>query len=89
MLTVNKTTDKIISTISDILGDDVEDDIEITVDSSLTDIGLNSLMLARLIVNLEEEFGHDPFSDGSHSIVDVHTVGDLVDAYAEEKRNDG
>lgn len=81
MLTFARITDDVIDTIVEILGDGFDDDVEITDDSLLTDIGLNSLMLARLIVNLEQKFGHDPFSDGSHAIVDVHTVGDLVAAY--------
>ncbi|OFL64963.1 MULTISPECIES: acyl carrier protein [unclassified Brevibacterium] len=88
MLTVSRVTTDIMTTITDILGDGLDDDIEITEDSALTDIGLNSLMLARLIVNLEQDFGRDPFSDGSHAIVDIHTVGDLIAAYAEVKPHD-
>ncbi|MFD7169268.1 phosphopantetheine-binding protein [Streptomyces violascens] len=46
----------------------------------LTDLGLNSLLLARLIIQLEGEFGSDPFAAGK-SIADLRTVGDLVRAY--------
>lgn len=83
MLTASRITNHIITTITDLLGDGLDDDVQITEESALTDIGLNSLMLARLIVKLEQEFGHDPFSEGARAIVDVHTVGDLVVAYAE------
>lgn len=88
MLTVSRVTTDIMTTITDILGDGLDDDIEITEDSALTDIGLNSLMLARLIVSLEQDFERDPFSDGSHAIVDIHTVGDLIAAYTEVKPHD-
>lgn len=85
MLTVSRVTTDIVTTITAILGEGLDEDTDITEDSILTDIGLNSLMLARVIVNLEERFGHDPFLDGSHAIVDIHTVGDLVAAYAEAR----
>ncbi len=88
MLTISEVTSDIITTITDILGDGLDDDIEIVKESALTDIGLNSLMLARLIVSLEQEFGYDPFTDGSHSIADIRTVGDLVAAYTEAQPHD-
>jgi acyl carrier protein len=44
-------------------------------------IGLNSLMLAQLLVQLESAMGVDPFG-AERSIADVRTVGDLVAAYA-------
>lgn len=83
MLDTQKVTADIVRMITNILGDSIDDDTEITGDSVLIDIGLNSLMLARLIVSLEQKFEHDPFSEGSHAIVDIHTVGDLVAAYVE------
>ena len=43
-------------------------------------VGLNSLMLADLLLRLEAETGVDAF-DGDRSIADVRTVGDLAAAY--------
>ncbi|MBO3734977.1 phosphopantetheine-binding protein [Glycomyces niveus] len=49
---------------------------------ALNAVGLNSLLLARLIIQLEIEFGADPFGEGDLVISDVRTVGELADAYA-------
>jgi len=42
------------------------------------EIGLDSLDLAVMIVELEQELGVDPFRDGEHS---VRTFGDVVSLY--------
>lgn len=58
-------------------------DEEITAISpsdSILDLGLNSLMLARLVIALETTIGVDPFAE-SHAISDVRTVEDLSNAY--------
>ncbi|MFD9128011.1 phosphopantetheine-binding protein [Kitasatospora sp. NPDC059571] len=46
----------------------------------LIELGLNSLTLAQLLIELEMELGVDPFADGV-SITDMRTVSDLVQAY--------
>jgi acyl carrier protein len=61
----------------------MEDDDEtgtFSPDDSLARIGLNSLILARLLIQLETELGVDPFED-EFSITDMRTVDDLVNAY--------
>jgi acyl carrier protein len=50
------------------------------LDDSLVKVGLNSLMLAQLLIQLEAELGADPFGD-ELSITDMRTVRDLVQAY--------
>jgi acyl carrier protein len=59
--------------------DDLETD-SLTDESRLTDIGLTSLLLARLTVQLEMRLGVDPFAQDL-AISDVRTIGDLVAAY--------
>lgn len=54
---------------------------------NLVDIGLNSLMLARLVIQLAAEFGGDPFSDGSATLADAHTVDGLVTVYERALRS--
>jgi len=49
--------------------------------SLILDLGLTSLMLARLIMELGAKLGTDPFSKLCH-ISDIHTVDDLINAYA-------
>ncbi|GHE61889.1 hypothetical protein GCM10014715_14300 [Streptomyces spiralis] len=56
--------------------DDADDDGS----EDLVRIGLNSLTLAQLLIELETELGVDPFQDGV-SITEMRTVSDLVQAY--------
>ncbi|MEV4412773.1 phosphopantetheine-binding protein [Catellatospora sp. NPDC049609] len=53
---------------------------EWTLADPLLATGLNSLMLAQLLIQLETATGVDPFG-AERSIADVRTVGDLVAAY--------
>jgi acyl carrier protein len=46
----------------------------------LHDLGLNSLLLARLIIQLEAELGVDPFMADA-TIADARSVGALVAVY--------
>ena len=79
MLTSHKIENDVIAEINEMIADDI-DDISLTKETSLVSVGLNSLMLARLIVNLSEKFDYDPFNEGDYDIVDVQTVGNLVRA---------
>jgi acyl carrier protein len=49
---------------------------------NLHELGLSSLMLARLIIQLEGELGVDPFAEDA-VLADVRTVQDLVAVYQE------
>ncbi|WP_017572108.1 acyl carrier protein [Nocardiopsis halotolerans] len=80
MLITSTIAEEVVTHIRSLLGDAIEDD-PITASDPLNDLGLNSIMMARLIVALERDLNLDPFSDGSHAIVDIHSVGDLVEAY--------
>lgn len=52
----------------------------------LHELGLNSLLLARLVIQLETELGVDPFEE-EYVISDVRTVGALSDAYVRTVEN--
>ncbi|MFD0021845.1 phosphopantetheine-binding protein [Streptomyces sp. NPDC058382] len=52
----------------------------------LHELGLNSLLLARLIIQLEMELGVDPFEE-EYVISDVRTVGALCEAYIRTVEN--
>jgi acyl carrier protein len=58
------------------------DPAPLTDATPLTQAGMGSLLLARLIITLEAELGVDPFADDV-LISDVRTVGELVAAYRE------
>ncbi|MFC4565150.1 hypothetical protein ACFO4E_25115 [Nocardiopsis mangrovi] len=48
---------------------------------ALHELGLSSLMLARLLIENEGVFEVDPFADGDVLLSDVATVDDLVSVY--------
>jgi acyl carrier protein len=56
---------------------------QIQVTDSLSELGLNSLMLAQILIELEAEYGADPFAGGERSVTELRTVGDLVRSFAE------
>jgi acyl carrier protein len=61
---------------------DLEPARAILATDTLVDLGLNSLMLAQLLIGLESDLAVDPFGE-DRSVADVRTVGDLVSAYAQ------
>jgi acyl carrier protein len=67
--------------IHELLTESGADAVEIAAQDELVELGLNSLMLARLIIQLETALGVDPFADEIAEIADVRTVNDLVNAY--------
>jgi acyl carrier protein len=73
----------VIRNVTDLLEEADGEHPEITGAEALNAIGLNSLLLARLIIQLEMELGVDPFAEGDLVISDVRTVGELADAYAD------
>ncbi len=81
---MNKDTDlrrQIVAVVNKILSDSGRPTCQPTDQDTLTsDLGLDSLDLAVLVVTLEQQLGVDPFRDGS---APVHTLGDLIDVYAE------
>lgn len=61
---------------------DEEDDVPpIDGTSTFRDLGMDSLMLARLIIEVEDALGVEPFRTGEASVADLRTVGDLVRVY--------
>lgn len=62
----------------------LEDDYEVgtlTGQEQLVELGLNSLLLARLLIQLEAALGVDPFINQSAVIWDAQSVNDLVAIY--------
>ncbi len=53
----------------------------LTGHEELHELGLNSLLLARLVIQLEAVVGVDPFAREDVAISDVRSVDDLVAAY--------
>ena len=67
--------------IRDLLVESGGDDIAVHGCDRLYDLGLNSLMLARLIIALESRLGVDPFTREGASITDIRSVDDLTIVY--------
>jgi acyl carrier protein len=49
-------------------------------------LGLKSLDLAWLVIELDEELGFNPFAEVT-DIIEVATVGDLIDAYSRPREH--
>jgi len=54
---------------------------DLTLNQSIFELGMDSLSMARLFIQLEQAIGVDPFAEGTYSILDVQTIGDLVGVY--------
>lgn len=81
MLTEPQARTIVIDELRSVLGEDAEELDALTGTERLHELGLNSLTLARLIIQLEAAVGADPFSGGGPSIADIRCVDDLVRAY--------
>lgn len=57
-----------------------DEDVSLTMQDQLHGLDLNSLLLARLIVQLDTVLEVEPFATGA-TIADVRTIGDLVAVY--------
>lgn len=58
------------------------DEVAISKDSKIVqDLGLKSLDIAQLLAMLEAEYDKDPFSNGTATLADVITIGDLCKLY--------
>jgi acyl carrier protein len=69
------------SEIRELLTEVDDEAVEMTPEDELVELGLSSLMLARLIIQLELALGTDPFADEVAVISDVRSVGELVNVY--------
>ena len=69
----------VVATIVELLEEVDEGDVP-TVEptSTFPDLGVTSLLMARLVLELEEAFAVEPFEDEEASVADLRTVGDLV-----------
>lgn len=65
----------------EVLEDDGVEVTEVSGEDDLTNLGVTSIVLAQLIMKLENEFRVSPFEDDT-TIPDIRTVDDLVDAFA-------
>ncbi len=79
MLTLDVRT-VVSETILRLLGEIEEGADGLSDDAALVDLGLNSLTLARLVVELETALEVDPFSTDA-SLADIRSVGDLIATY--------
>jgi acyl carrier protein len=76
----------VVNTIQELLSEADLDTTAVSGEASLGDLGLSSLMLARLILALEDELSADPFDEDT-VFADINTVDDLVAAYEKALSN--
>ncbi|MFB6951285.1 acyl carrier protein [Streptomyces niveus] len=70
-----------VKAITEILAEDGEQAPRISGGSALTDLGVTSLVFARVAIDLEDELGVDPFKESPVGEGGPRTVDDLVDSY--------
>lgn len=66
--------------IKTLLLESTDEDTPLTKQDQLYEIGLHSLLLARLVVQLDTTIGVEPFATGA-TIADIRTVGDIITVY--------
>lgn len=81
MLALSDVRAAVVKEIETVLLDDADEISQVTGTEPIHDIGLNSLLLARLIIQLEAAVGVDPFAAGDATLADIRLVNDLVAAY--------
>lgn len=81
MLTSTEIRSIVLEEIEGLLLEEGEEQVSLSGRESLSELALNSLSLARLVIQLEAALGVDPFTDGTGMISDLRSVSDLVAAY--------
>jgi acyl carrier protein len=81
MLTEEAVREIVVREILEVLLEDGEDHEPLAGHELLHDLSINSITLARVLVQLESEIGVDPFGGGDAAIADMQSVADLVGAY--------
>ncbi|MFC9943873.1 acyl carrier protein [Streptomyces pratensis] len=81
MLSRSEVEEAAVRAITEILREDGEDSPRISGDVTLADLGVSSLVFARVAIELEDELGVDPFKEGPGRGAAKTTVDDLVDTY--------
>jgi acyl carrier protein len=71
----------VLKEIQDLLLESSDEVVTLNGTETLHDIALDSLLLARLVVQMEAAVGVDPFAREEAAIADMRTVNDLVAAY--------
>ncbi|WP_406196282.1 phosphopantetheine-binding protein [Kitasatospora sp. NBC_01560] len=85
MLTIDVRT-VVVEEVAAVLDADMADDLgDVTAETELSALGLNSLAFARLIIRLETAIGVDPFAEGE-GFAALRTVGALAQAYEQALR---
>ncbi len=64
-----------------LLLEETDEVVAVKGEDQLHELAFNSLLLARLIIQLESSVGVDPFASEVASIADMRSVDDLVGAY--------
>jgi hypothetical protein len=82
MLNYQSVRDIVTRELLDLLMESSQEQV-ILANGQLHDLGVNSLLLARLIVQLNFELDVDPFAHGA-TIADARMLDDIVEIYAKE-----
>ncbi|MGF6189882.1 acyl carrier protein [Serratia sp. 2723] len=82
MLTQNEISETILKKISRLISVDVDD---IDIFSTFDQVGLDSLSLAMLLIELEKILKHDPFGEGKALLSDMKSINDIINIYVKNQ----
>ncbi len=82
MLTHAHVRDVVVGRIRELLEEAFLEQDELRDEENLVSIGFDSLMLARLVADLEHLVGSDPFATGGAHVAELRTIGDVVRIYS-------
>ena len=82
MLTVSELPALVTNEVRELLREAFLAPDELQLSDNLVLLGFDSLMLARLVVELGNVLDVDPFADEQAKVADMHTIGDVVRIYS-------
>lgn len=84
MLNKEKIKYGVLNKVSELITVDVAD---IAIKAPFDEVGLDSLSLAMLFIELEMLFNFDPLGEGNSSISDIHCISDIIDIFTKNEES--
>lgn len=84
MLNQEKIKYGVLNKVSELITVDV---VDIDIKSNFDEVGLDSLSLAMLFIELEMLFGFDPLGEGNSLLSDIHCISGIIDIFTKNEES--
>jgi len=84
MLNQEKIEYGVLKKVSELITVDV---VDIDIKANFDEVGLDSLSLAMLFIELEMLFGFDPLGEGNSLLSDIHCISDIIDIFTKNEKS--